>query len=75
MYIIETLPVALLNLTAQIVSNQMLMMSWTYPLSLLAQTVFEVGIHGNICCNIYVSHFVTSQCECMSLWLWVVWFY
>jgi len=42
-YIIATVPVAPRDLTAQIISNQMLMVSWTYPSSLLAQTVFKVS--------------------------------
>ena len=42
-----TVPVAPNDLTAQIVSNQMLMISWTYPTSLLAQTMFEVCKYSN----------------------------
>ena len=37
-----TLLVAPMNLTVQIVSYQILMVSWNYPSSLLAQTMFEV---------------------------------
>ena len=38
---IDILLVAPVNLTAQIVSSQMLMISWSYP-SLLVETAFEV---------------------------------
>ena len=37
-----TLLVAPMNLTVQIVSYQILMVSWNYPSSLLAQTMFKV---------------------------------
>ena len=37
-----TLLVAPMDLTVQIVSYQILMVSWNYPSSLLAQTMFEV---------------------------------
>ena len=42
-----TLLVAPVDLSVQIVSNQMLTMSWNYPSSLLAQTMFKVRNHNN----------------------------
>jgi len=37
-----TVLVAPVNLTAKIISGQMLMISWNYPSSLLSETIFEV---------------------------------
>ena len=39
-------PVAPTELTAEIVSNQMLKVSWSYPLSLRDQTTFEVQLYN-----------------------------